>query len=89
MALKLGIQTHQILTNNVEVSIPSLSSILLAVENSTDYYSRKGQLGNICAIFKEFLKKKFQIFFFSCQISFRIPRSQLTALANVEIRTGQ
>ena len=31
MALKLGIQTYQILTNDDEVGIPSLSSILLAV----------------------------------------------------------
>ena len=29
--LNLGIQTYQILTNDDEVSIPSLSSILLAV----------------------------------------------------------
>ena len=31
MALKLGIQTYQILTSDDEVCIPSLSSILLAV----------------------------------------------------------
>ena len=31
MAVKLGIQTYQILTNDDEVCIPSLSSILLAV----------------------------------------------------------
>ena len=31
LALKLGIQTYQILTKDDEVSIPSLSSILLAV----------------------------------------------------------
>ena len=31
LALKLGIQTYQILTNNDEVCIPSVSSILLAV----------------------------------------------------------
>ena len=31
MALKLGIQTYQILTNDDEVCIPSLSRILLAV----------------------------------------------------------
>jgi hypothetical protein len=31
LALKLGIQTFQILTNNDEVCIPSLSSIFLAV----------------------------------------------------------
>jgi len=31
LALKLGIQTYQILTNDDEVCIPSLSSILLAV----------------------------------------------------------
>ena len=30
--LKLGIQTYQILTNDDKVCIPSLSSILLAVE---------------------------------------------------------
>ena len=33
-ALKLGIQTYQILTNDDEVCIPSLSSILLAVRHS-------------------------------------------------------
>ena len=33
MALKLGIQTYQILTNEDEVCIPSLSSILLAVHS--------------------------------------------------------
>ena len=32
MALKLGILTYQILTNDDEVSIPSLSSIILAVD---------------------------------------------------------
>ena len=32
LALKLGIQTYQILTNDDEVCIPSLSSILLAVK---------------------------------------------------------
>ena len=32
LALKLGIQTYQILTNVDEVCIPSLSSILLAVK---------------------------------------------------------
>ena len=32
MALKLGIQTYQILTNDDEVCIPSLSSIRLAVQ---------------------------------------------------------
>ena len=32
-ALKLGIQTYQILKNDDEVCIPSLSSILLAVLN--------------------------------------------------------
>ena len=31
LALKLGIQTYQILTNDDEVCIPSLTSILLAV----------------------------------------------------------
>ena len=31
LALKLGIQTYQILTFDVEACIPSLSSILLAV----------------------------------------------------------
>ena len=31
LALKLGIQTYQILTNDDEVCIPSLSRILLAV----------------------------------------------------------
>ena len=31
MALKLGIETYQILTNDDEVCIPSLSSIILAV----------------------------------------------------------
>ena len=34
MALKLGKQTYQILTNNDEFCIPSLSSILLAVKVS-------------------------------------------------------
>ena len=34
MALKLGIQTYQILTNEDEVGIPSLSSILLSVTHS-------------------------------------------------------
>ena len=35
LALKLGIQTYQILTNDDEVCIPSLSSILLAVTKLT------------------------------------------------------
>ena len=33
LTLKLGIQTYQILTNDDEVCIPSLSNILLAVSN--------------------------------------------------------
>ena len=33
LALKLGIQTYQILANDDEVCIPSLSSVLLAVKN--------------------------------------------------------
>ena len=37
MTLKLGIQTYQILTNNDEVCIPSLSSILLAVRTKTPH----------------------------------------------------
>jgi hypothetical protein len=36
LALKLGIQTFQILTKDDEVCIPSLSSILLALD-STDF----------------------------------------------------
>ena len=32
LALTLGIQTYQILTNDDEVCIPSISSILLAVQ---------------------------------------------------------
>ena len=36
MALKLGIQTYQILTKDDKVCIPSLSSILLAVSNMWD-----------------------------------------------------
>ena len=32
MALKLGIQTYQLWTNDDEVCIPSLSSILIAVQ---------------------------------------------------------
>jgi hypothetical protein len=32
---KLGIQTYQIVTNDDEVYIPSLSSILLAVQEKT------------------------------------------------------
>ena len=36
LALKLGIQTYQILTNDDEVCIPSLSSILLAVKCQLD-----------------------------------------------------
>ena len=35
LALNLGIQTYQILTNDDEVCIPSLSSILLAVSRDT------------------------------------------------------
>ena len=36
LALDLGIQTYQILTNDDEVCIPSLSSILLAVKSHLD-----------------------------------------------------
>ena len=41
LALKLGVQTDQILTNNDEVCIPSLSSILLAVTKITK--TKKGK----------------------------------------------
>jgi hypothetical protein len=36
LALNLGIQTHQILTNDDEVCIPSLSRIVLAVPEDLD-----------------------------------------------------
>ena len=39
MALKLGIQTYQILTNDDEVCIPSLSTIPLAVQGVSCYFS--------------------------------------------------
>ena len=41
MALKLEIQTYQILTNDDEVCIPSLSSILLVLHNTiqTTFYT--------------------------------------------------
>ena len=39
IALKLGIETYQILTDDDEVSIPSLSSILLAAGAATDMTS--------------------------------------------------
>ena len=42
MALKLGVQTYQILTNNDEDCIPSLSSILLAVSNFSTPSSNPG-----------------------------------------------
>ena len=44
LALNLGIQTYQILTNDDEVCIPSLSSILLAVYKIVP----KGQLISKC-----------------------------------------
>ena len=44
MALILGIQTYQILTKDDEVCIPSLSSVLLAVNNVS--------LGNIRVLFE-------------------------------------
>ena len=45
MALKLGIQTYQILTNEDEVCIPSLSSILLDV-NDTYTFGNKISMEN-------------------------------------------
>ena len=41
LALKLGIQTYQILTDNDEVFIPSLSSILLAVSSTYNHTAYK------------------------------------------------
>ena len=38
LALNSGIQTYQILTNDDEVCIPSLSSILLAVQTTHKQY---------------------------------------------------
>ena len=40
VALKLGIHTYQILTNDDEVCIPSLSSILIAVALLVRYRPR-------------------------------------------------
>ena len=37
LALNSGTKTYQILTNNDEVCIPSLSSILLAVQNKLEW----------------------------------------------------
>ena len=42
LALKFGIQTYQILTNDDEVCIASLSSILLAVRRITNVLKIKG-----------------------------------------------
>ena len=41
LALKLGIQTYQIFTNDDEVCIPSLSSILLAVMKISLFFTTK------------------------------------------------
>ena len=49
MALNSGIQTNQILTNDDEVCIPHLSSILLAVHNVTS-------MVKILSIFVAFLE---------------------------------
>ena len=53
MALKLGIQTYQILTNDDEVCIPSLSSILLAVQSFWlhEYRKQSGYIYNYFLIF--------------------------------------
>ena len=62
MALKLGIQTYQILTNDYEVCIPSLSSILLALrrswiqENLVETFSR-------CIIVFKFVCTYYHYFF--------------------------
>ena len=51
LALNSGIQTYQILTNNDEVCIPSLSSIILA-EPSKNIYGTFLELGRgICSRF--------------------------------------
>ena len=51
MALNSGIQTYQILTNDDEVCIPSLSSILLAV---CTYYTWKHKEREILEYFNTF-----------------------------------
>ena len=58
LALNSGIQTNQILTNDAEVCIPRLSSILLAVE------PKSGPLEGACVhgIFKVWFK-------FSCMVN--------------------
>ena len=71
MALKLGIQTYQILTNDDEVCIQSLSSILLAVKAlleilvlRRDNRKRNGQskfeiqnpFQDLCLLLKNFLE---------------------------------
>ena len=43
LALKLRIQTYKILTKNYEVCIPSLSSILLAVQVTDLYFCQLSQ----------------------------------------------
>ena len=56
MALKLEIQAYQILTNDDEVCIPSLSSIVLAVEKQENmHYGVKAILNFYSRFFKSFL----------------------------------
>ena len=53
MALKLGIQTYQVLTNDDEVCIPSLSSILLAVNEAWSAVRLKFQVSGKHEIFEK------------------------------------
>ena len=55
MTLNSGIQTYQILTNDDEVCIPSLSSILLAVRKIyLKYFGSLASLASRCRFTKKF-----------------------------------
>ena len=76
MALKLGIQTYQILTNDNEVCVPSLSNILLAVRIFSKYiwyFLRK--LYSITKIFLTYCEKK--LFYWSRKTRLKVENLQI------------
>ena len=75
-------QTYQILTNNYEVCIPSLSSILIAVQFSLKLRAKKFSLKIILCLVKMSTKKKVKIYCLWMFLWIQIHVQRLGTLSN-------